>query len=266
MANSNLLRGQGGGGGGVLTLVHSPAVNPVAEHLSTVEGQLRGSTVLNISDISNFTAITAGTLIIGGETVSGIDLSGATTINEVVTTIDAAVKAVAALANYTVGLDFVNPNFYGRILRSDGDVPAVSGTLDSQFGFSAPGNTVAYVSPSPAIILPAPSGGDEWSHLAFRALGQSYTNQYWHFISDFWANESGYTSHYLAFNNTAGWEASLFADSGEIQVGVAEAYNLAYINFFYDPATRAFSWRNARAQPTQTTWTPSLETLTVQGS
>ena len=194
--------GGGGGGGGALTLVHSPSVNPVAEHLSTVEGQIRGATVLDISDISNFTAITAGTLIIGGVTVSGIDLSAATTINEVVTTIDAAVKAVAALANYTVSLDYVNPNFYGRILRSDGDVPAISGTLDSQFGFSTPANTVFYVAASPPLVLPAPSGGGEWSHLAFRALGQSYNEQYWHFISDFWRDESGYTSHYLAFNNS----------------------------------------------------------------
>ena len=248
-----------------MTLVHSPSVTPVATQLSTVEGQIRGSTVVNISDISNFTAITAGTLTIGGTAVNGIDLSSATTINEVIVAIDAAVKSVAALVTYTFGLDYVNLNFYGRVLRSDGDVPAVAGTLDSEFGLSTPSDTVAYAPPSSPIIFPAPSGGGAWSHLAFSALGQSYSGQYWYFRSDFWAYASGNVSNYLAFNNSGGWATNTFQDSGEIQVGVAQAYNLDYIDLFYDPATRSLLWRNARSQPTQATWVPSLDVLVVMG-
>ena len=256
----------GGGGGGNLTLVHSPAVSPAVERLGNVPGQIRGTVVIDISDITAFTAITTGTLTIGGVTVAGIDLSGATTINEVVNTISAAVQAEAQLgATYTVSLDYINPNFYGRIIRDDGDVPAVSGTIEPLFGWAAPASTQAHVARSPYIVLPAAPGGGNWTHLAIRALGQSYRTQYWHFLSDFWSVDSGNLANYLAFNNSNGWETSSFAVVGEIQVGAVIAYNVAYFNVLYNPDTRTLSWQPARAQPPQTSWVPSIETLQVMG-
>ena len=260
-------RGGGGGAGGSrLTLVHSPAITPAAERLANVPGQIRGTVILDISDLAVFQAITAGTLTIGSETLSGLDLSAVTTINEVIVGLQAAIDANATLmGSYTISLDYINPNFYGRILRSDGDVEAVSGTIEPLFDFTPPGNTVLHVGRSPFIVLPEPAGGGEWSHLAFRALGQSYRTQYWHFRSDFWAGTPENTAQYLAFNNSGGWQTATYAESGEIQVGVVVAYNVDYFNVFYDPATRMVSWQPARTQPTSTNWVPSIETLQVMG-
>lgn len=258
--------GQGGAGGVAATLVHSPSITPVAARMAAVSGNIRGSVVLDISDISAFTAITSGTLQIGTDTVTGIDLSAETTINEVVATINAAVQAVAGLATYTFSLDYINPRFYGRILRSDGDVPTIGGTLEPLFGFAPPANTVSHMAASPFITLPPPAGGGSWSHLAFDVLGQSYTGQSWYFRSDYWALGSGGVSSYLSFNNIGGWRTQSFEGAGAIVVGVAEAYNLPYFSILYDPATRRVSWREERAQPTQNTWNPSIDTLMVLGS
>ena len=248
-------------------LVHSPAVNPAAERMGTVQGRIRGTVILDISDISAFTAISAGTLGIGAVMVQGIDLSAATTINEVVNTISAAVQT--ELPAYTVSLDFINPNFYGRIIRSDGDVPAVSGTLEPLFGFAPPAATVQHVAASPSIILPAPPGGGSWRHLSFRFLGQTYSGQYWYCRSDFWdLGDEGTLSSYFLLNNTGGWSSQTLADpaAGALQVGAANAYSLDYFEILYDPAAREISWRAARALPTQSSWAPSIDTLAVLGS
>ena len=248
-------------------LAHSPAVNPAAERLGVVQGQIRGSVILDISDISAFTAINAGTLVIGGVAAQGIDLSAATTINEVVNTISAAVQA--ALPTYTVSLDYINPSFYGRIIRSDGDVPAVSGTLEPLFGFAPPAATVQHVAASPSIILPAPPGGGEWRHLSLRFLGQSYRTQYWYCRSDFWLIEGeGSLSSYLLLSNTGGWSTQSFADAagGTLQVAAASAYSVEYFEILYDPAAREISWQPAPALPTSANWAPSIDTLAVLGS
>ena len=257
--------GVSGGGGGDLTLIHSPAVFPAAERMAAVPGQIRGSVALDIGDLSPFQAVSDGTLTIGSETVMGIDLSGVTTINEVITALNAAIGANAGLASYAVSLPFINPTFYGGIRRSDGDVEAVSGTLEPLFGWAAPAETIAHEAASPAIVLPARAGGGDWSHLMIRALGQSYRGQYWYSQSDFWALAGASISNYLAFNNSSGWATQSFSDpaGGEIVIGVARAYNVSYFSLLYDPATRTVSWRAERTLPTQSSWAPSIDTLTV---
>ena len=121
----------------------------------------------------------------------------------------------AVLPTYTVGLDYINPNFYGRILRSDGDVPVIAGTLEPLFGFAPPADTVAHVAASPAIALPAPPGGGDWSHLAFRFLGQTYRSAYWYCRSDFWLIEGeGSVANYFVLNNNGGWSTQTLADQG----------------------------------------------------
>ena len=221
--------GVSGGGGGDLALIHSPAVFPAAERMAAVPGQIRGSVALDISDLSAFQAVSDGTLTIGSETVMGIDLSSVTTINEVITALNTAIAANAGLASYTVSLPFINPTFYGGIRRSDGDVEAVSGTLEPLFGWAAPAETIAHEAASPSIVLPARAGGGDWSHLMIRALGQSYVGQYWYFQSDFWALAgAGSLSSYLAFNNSSGWATQSFSDpaGGEIVVGVRPGVQL----------------------------------------
>ena len=253
---------QAAAGGAGLTLLHSPLVSPAVERMAPVVGQIRGSIVLDISDISAFTAISDGTLTIGGTTIIGIDLSAATTINEVVNAITAAVQL--ALPTYTVSLDYINPNFYGRILRSDGDVPTVGGTLEPLFGFDPPAARTDHAEASPNIVLPAGS----WSHLQFRFLGQSYRNQYWYCQSDFWSVEALSLSQYLAYNNSGGWNTSSFSDpaGGPLTVAVLQAYNLTYISIQYDPASREISWTEERTLPSANSWAPSIDTLTVLGS
>ena len=76
-------------------LLHSPGVDPAVERMGAVPGRIRGSAILDISDLSAFTAVSAGTLAIGGVAVEGIDLSAAGTINDVVNTISAAVQAAS---------------------------------------------------------------------------------------------------------------------------------------------------------------------------
>ena len=247
--------------GGGLTLVHSPLVSPAVERMATVPGKIRGSVILNISDISNFTAISDGSLEIGGTTVDSIDLSGASSINDVVNTISAAVQAV--LPSYTVGLDYINPNFYGRILRSDGDIPTIGGTLEPLFGFEPPADRTAHAAASPNIVLPG-----SWSHLQFRFLGQSYQNQYWYCQSDFWIVPEGSLSQYLAFNNSGGWQTNSFNDAagGALTVAVLQAYNVTYFSIQYDPASGEVSWTAERALPTANTWSPTIDSLTVLGS
>ena len=251
-----------------LALVHSPAVSPAVERMGAVPGRIRGSAILDISDLSAFTAVSAGTLVIGGVAVEGIDLSAATTINDVVNTISAAVQAV--LPTYTVGLDYINPAFFGRILRSDGDVPAIGGTLEPLFGFAAPAETVAHVAASPNIVLPAPPGGGDWRRLSFRMLGQTYEGAWWHCISDFWMVEDGSSlASYFLLNNSGGWSARTLADpdGGPLQIGAANAYNLDYFEIEYDPASREISWRPARdLLPSSSNWAPSIDTLAVTGA
>ena len=162
-----------------LTLLHSPGVMPAVERMAPVLGQIRGTVVLDIVNISGFTAISDGTLTIGATMIDGIDLSAATTINDVVNAISAAVQL--ALPTYTVSLDYINPNFYGSIRRSDGDVPAIGGTLEPLFGFEPPAARTDHEMQSPNIVLPG-----SWSHLQMRFTGQSYTNQQWYCQSDFW--------------------------------------------------------------------------------
>ena len=168
-----------------------------------------------------------------------------------------------ALPTYTVSLDYINPNFYGRILRSDGDVPTIGGTLEPLFGFDPPAARTDHSPASPNIVLPG-----SWSHLQFRFLGQSYTGQYWYCQSDFWLIESLSLSQYLAFNNSGGWRTSNFSDpnGGALTVAVLQAYNVDYFSIQYDPATGEISWTEERTLPSAATWAPSIDTLTVLGS
>lgn len=254
-----------GGGGGPLTLVHSPAVSPAVDELSSIAGKIRGTVVLDISDISAFTAITAGTFNIGSENVTGIDLSGAASINDVVNLITAAVQANAALSMYQVRVDYINPNFYGAVFNQDGDVAAISGTIEPLFGLANPAENRAHVPSSPFIVLPEKVGGGDWRHLSFYANGQTYQSADWFFEADFFALESGNLSNYFSLNNSGGWTMESFAGPGELQIGVVEAYNVAYFNVFYDPATRTFSWQPSRTAPSANTWMPNINTLKVLG-
>ena len=260
-------------GGGDLALVHSPAVSPAAARLAPVPGSARGSTAIDIGDLTAFTNVSAGTLQIGATTVQGIDLSAATTIQEVIASINSAIHGHLPLADYRLELFYNNPGaggdgkFYGRLLRSGGDVEAVSGTLEPLLGLAAPAETTAHQAGSSPIVLPAPARG-AWAHLAFRALGQSYTGAYWYFQSDFWSvGGGGSLSNYVAFNNSGGWQTQTFQteDASAIVVGVAEAYNLTYFSILYDPATREVSWRAERGLPDSANWRPSIDTLTVLG-
>ena len=122
--------GGGGSGGGDLALLHSPAVTPVAERMGNVPGQIRGTVMVDISDLTPFVAITDGTLSIGTETVTGIDLSAVATINDVIVALNAAISANPALASYRMTLPYISPNYYGGVSRSDGDVEAVGGTVE----------------------------------------------------------------------------------------------------------------------------------------
>lgn len=253
-------------GGAALTLVHSPLVSPAAERMVAAPGRIRGSVALDIGDLSAFTSITAGTLTIGGTMIAGIDLSGATTINEVVDTITTAVQLV--LPTYTVALDY-NPtgtdySFYGSIRHAGGDVPAIGGSLEPLFGFAPPAARVDHMAASPNIVLP---GAGAWSHLQFRFLGQSYRTLYWYVQSDFWVTESGSLAQYLAFNNSGGWRTASFNDpaGGALRVAALEAYNVHYLSIQYDPATGEISWSEERTQPTGENWVPSIDTLTVLG-
>ena len=248
-------------GGAGLTLVHSPLVSPVVTRLAPVTGEIQGSVILDISDITGFTAISDGTLTIGATTIDSIDLSAASTINEVVNTITAAVQL--ALPTYTVTLGYVNPNFYGAIRRSDGDIPTIGGTLEPLFGFEPPRTRRNHSAASPNIVLPG-----SWSHLQFRFLGQSYRTQYWYSQSDFWLTEGQSLSQYLAFNNSGGWRTSSFNDpnGGALTVAVLQAYNVDYFSIQYDPATGVISWTEESTQPGTDSWAPSIDTLTVLGS
>ena len=263
--------GRGGGGGGAggrdaLTLVHSPAVDPAVERLGSVSGQIRGTVALDISNLTPFQAISAGTLEIGSETVTGIDLSSVTTINAVIVAINAAIAAHGSLSTYSMSLPYVGGVFYGGVIRTDGDVPTIGGTIEPLFGLAAPATTVAHEPASPFIVLPERAGGGEWSHLMIRAVGQSYRTQYWYFQGDFWSVDAGLLTNYLAFNNSGGWNTeSVAAPSGPIRVGVVEAYNAGYFEVLYDQDTRTVSWNPLRIQPSQTTWRPSIDTLTVLG-
>lgn len=260
------LPGDPGGGAG-LTLIHSPAVSPAAARLAAVPGRIRGSVVLDISDLSAFTAVSAGTLTIGSETVRNIDLSAATTINEVIDALNTAIGTNATLAaSYSARLSYINPNFYGEILRSSGDVEAVSGSLEPLFGWSSPAATVAHVAASPSIVLPARPGGGAWAHLMIRAIGQSYQDVYWYVQSDYWAvgGAGSSLSHYLSLLNSGGWQTQSFEADGEaIPIGVVVAYRLTYFTILYDPATRTVSWRAERDLPVSDNWSPSIDTLTV---
>ena len=232
--------------------------------MASVPGYIRGTVIIDISDISGFIAITAGTLTIDAIAVSGIDLSGATTINEVITAIDAAVKA-AGLASYTFGLDYVSPNFYGRILRSDGDVPAIGGTLEPLFGLAIPTVVSTHLAGSPFITLPDPPGGDNWNSLQIRAVGQSYNNVFWLCQGDYFRTQAEGVSSFFA--QSSGWLTNSFSAGVdmEIQVGVLNAYNVTYFDLFYDPASREIRWRTARALPAGANWSPQISTLRIIG-
>lgn len=257
---------RGGEGGGNLTLVHSPAISPAAERLANVPGEIRGTVILDIADISVFTAVTGGTLTIGGVTAAGIDLSGATTINDVVNTISAAVQGEAQLgAAYSVTLGYINPNFYGRIIRDDGDVPAVSGTLEPLFGLAHPGSRTPHEPASPFIVLPPNPDGGSWKHLLFRGVGQTYQSADWFFEGEFFSLDTENLSSFFALNNSNGWETNSFAGAGALQVGLIESYNVDYFDVFYDPATRTVSWQATRTLPVGGTWDPNIETLKVVG-
>ena len=145
----------------------------------------------------------------------------------------------------------------------------MAGTLEPLFGFAPPADTVAHVAASPAIALPAPPGGGDWSHLAFRFLGQTYRSAYWYCRSDFWLIEGeGSVANYFVLNNNGGWSTETLADpaGGQLQVAAANAYNLDYYEISYDPATRQISWNAARAVPTSSSWMPSIDTLVVFGA
>ena len=250
-------------GGGAPTLIYSPETRPVAERMASTPGQIRGTVALDISDISNFQAITAGTLIIGSETVAGIDLSAATTINEVIVALNAAIAAQGSLSDYIFRLLYIRQTFYGGIHRSGSDVEAVSGTVEPLFGLAAPASTVAHIARSPFVTL----AEGAYSQLTFKVLGQSYSTLNWYFESDLAITGTGSVAHYLALNNSNGWlvQASVAKPGEIVPIGVARAYNVTYFTLSYHPVTRQLSWVANRVLPTQASWQPSIDALTVIG-
>lgn len=254
------------GSGSAPELLHSPAAAPAVERMGPVPGRIRGSAALDIADLSPFTAVSAGTIAIGGVEVGGIDLSAAATINEVVDAISAAVQA--RLPEYSVGLDYINPNFYGRILHYGGDVPAIGGTLEPLFGFAAPAARAGHVAASPDIVLSAAPSG-RWRSLSLRFTGQAYRSVYWHCRSDFWESADGLVASWFLLDGGGAWRSnslSAGADAAELQVAELVAYRLAYYEIFYHPAERRISWRPARELPSSDNWAPSIDTLVAIGS
>ena len=243
------------------SLIHSPVVTPAAAHTTGVPGQITGTVNVDIFDISNFTAITDGTLIIGATTILAIDLSAETNMTGVINTINTAVKAM--LPTYTFTSYFKNPNFNGRILRTDGEVEIIAGTLEPLFGFAPPAARVAVSLASPNIVLPG-----SLDNLAFRFDGQSYTGQFWHCESNFWTFGPETFSQYLGFDNQGFWYAASFSDplGGAITVAVLQANGAEYVRIKYDPATREISWEGIITAPLKLNWVASIDRLMVIGS
>ena len=270
MANSNLRRNRGGGAGGGgaggdQVLLHSPDVAPAVPRLETVPGSIRGNVALSASDVSAFQAITDGTLTIGSETLTGIDLSSEASIPAVVAALNLAIGTNAALSSYSVTFGFINPSFYGILVRSDGNVEQVTGTIAPLMGWNTPAETVQHAARSSFLVFPERAGGGDWQQLLIRAQGQSYTGQYWHFIGDFWMPSGGGdpVSHYLAFDNRSEWAGATFNGAGNLAVGVIEAYGVMYYSILYDNATRTLSWQTETTAPTALQWNPSVDTLMV---
>lgn len=271
MASSSILVTRGGAGG--QSLVHSPEVSPAVERLVARPGEIRGSTVVDIGDITAFTDINAGTLTIGDVTVQGIDLSAASTIQEVFAALTAALQSDIRLTEYRCELWYANPGaggdgqFYGRLIHDGGDVPAVAGTIEPLLGWAVPAASTAYAAASPPIVFPGSPTGGHWNHLAFRAVGQTYAGAYWTFLADVWRVDGATVSTCLSFTSGGAWRTQNFhtAEDGAIVVGIIEVYNLRYFSVIYTPATRTLSWRADRDLPDATSWAPSINTLTVMG-
>lgn len=216
--------------------------------LTTSPGRSRSQTAVNLSDITAFTAVTDGSIVIGTDTVTGIDLSGATSINDVVNTMTTAIHA-AGLTTYNITLTFVNPSFYIAIVHTDGGIPVIGdASLGAITGLNNPVVETLFSDPTAPIQL---NLGDFQN---IRLSGISFTGQSWFTSTNVFRSGNEITAWMFGLSNTGAWNTMLDTSSSEVIVGEVIAYNVAYIQIKLTPAG-LLTWER---HPNVATWPSGL--------
>ena len=259
--------GGGGGGGSDIEVLHDTSIADPIPILYVTPGSKQSTTATNTSALQ---ALTQGIFTVDGISTPQIDFSGVPNgvagLSPIIALMDTAIATNPNLADYSVGLDYIAPNFFFVVRHTGGDVGVLSGDIVTAMGLT----TVTEVSFSPksdSIFIAAPASG-YWRELRFFSIVSIRRASTGGTSKATYITDGTDTYSWLsALSSTGAWweEASSNEASGLYNVGKAVNYSSVYSDFMYNPITGEITWDDKiGVVPTQTE-TYKMDRLFVLG-